>query len=214
MSRKIFVSSLFIFLLFLFSFKKLSLANIYLCENSETGEVFYSNLVLHKNCKLYLRYYFRNTTKNYKGAQLPNFLNLSKSYYLHLKELDSLFEKVASFYELDPYLLKAIAKVESNFNPRAISPKGAIGIMQLIPSTAELVGVKDPFDPIENIYGGAKYLRYLLDEFKDLSLSLAAYNAGPEKVRFYKGIPPISETQNYVKLVLYYYKLFKNNSRF
>ncbi|MDW8135233.1 MAG: lytic transglycosylase domain-containing protein [Thermodesulfobacterium sp.] len=213
MFGKIFINSLFIFLFFLFSFKKISLANIYLCEDPETGEIFYSNLIIHKNCKLYLRYSLKNI-KNYKRAQLSNSPNLSKFYYHNLQELDSLFEKVASLYELDPYLLKAVAKVESNFNPQAVSPKGAMGIMQLIPSTAELVGVKNPFDPVENIYGGAKYLRYLLDEFKDLSLSLAAYNAGPEKVRFYRGIPPISETQNYVKLVLYYYKLFKNNSRF
>ncbi|MFN3568427.1 MAG: lytic transglycosylase domain-containing protein, partial [Caldimicrobium sp.] len=99
-----------------------------------------------------------------------------------------------------------------NFNPKAVSPKGAMGIMQIIPSTAKLVGLSNPFDPVENIYGGAKYLKWLLDEFKDLKLSLAAYNAGPEAVKQYGGIPPYPETQNYVQNVLYYYNLYKNKT--
>lgn len=206
------LKTLFFLILISLFFSKRSLANIYVCEDSETGEIYYSNIIIHKDCKLYLKY----PSKNHKFNRFSStiFLNLSKFNYQNLRELDSLFQKVASIYGLDPHLLKAMAKVESNFNPYAVSPKGAMGIMQLIPSTAELVGVKNPFDPVENIYGGAKYFRYLLDEFKDLNLSLAAYNAGPEKVRIYKGIPPISETQNYVRSVLYYYKLFKNAERF
>lgn len=193
----------------IFLFIQVALAHIYLCEEPETGEIFYSNIKIHKNCKLYLKDYSKKSRN--KSFYLTSSFNFSSK---ELKDIDSLFKKVAELYDLDPHLLKAVAKVESNFNPNAISPKGALGIMQLIPSTAELVGVKNPFDPIENIYGGAKYLKYLLDEFKDLHLSLAAYNAGPEKVKFYKGIPPIPETQNYVKSVLYYYKLFKNNESF
>lgn len=204
---KVFLS---LFLFFSF-FLESSLANIYLCEEAETGEVFYSNIIINKNCKLYLRYSPKNNKT--KRPSFSNAFNPSQFYYQNFKELNSLFEKVAHLYDLDPHLLKAIAKVESNFNPQAVSPKGAMGIMQLIPSTAELVGVKNPFDPVENIYGGAKYLRYLLDEFKDLQLSLAAYNAGPEKVKLYKSIPPILETQNYVKSVLYYYKLFKDKDQ-
>jgi len=83
--------------------------------------------------------------------------------------------------------------------------------MQLIPSTARLVGVSDPFDPVENIHGGARYLRMLLDEFKDLQLSLAAYNAGPEAVKQYRGIPPYPETINYVRNVLEYYRQFSKS---
>ncbi len=197
---------------YFYFFSKTGLANIYLCEHSETGEIYYSNIILHKSCKLYIKSY-KNFSKNFKSkhSYYPNLFSFSKIYYKNFKDLDSLFKKAAFTYDLDPHLLKAIAKVESNFNSYAVSPKGAMGIMQLIPSTAQLVGVKNPFDPVENIYGGAKYLRYLLNEFKDLSLSLAAYNAGPETVKNFKRIPPISETQNYVKMVLYYYKLFKNN---
>ncbi|HCE80507.1 MAG TPA: hypothetical protein DEQ05_07030, partial [Thermodesulfobacterium commune] len=77
---------------------------------------------------------------------------------------------------------------------------------------ARLVGVEDPYHPLENLKGGAKYLRMLIDEFQDLSLALAAYNAGPEKVKLYRGIPPYPETQSYVKNVLYYYSIFKNKT--
>lgn len=110
-------------------------------------------------------------------------------------------------YNLDPSLIRAVITAESNWQPRAVSSKGAMGLMQLIPSTARDMDVMNPFDPEENIEGGTRYLRYLLDMFDgDLNLALAAYNAGPETVRKFSGIPPITETRDYVKRVLSMYK--------
>ena len=109
-------------------------------------------------------------------------------------------------YNVEASLISAMIKVESNWNYKVVSRSGAIGLMQLMPSTARAMDVKDPFNPEENIEGGIKYLRYLLDRFDgDLILAIAAYNAGPTKVRKYNGIPPIRETQQYVKRVLTIY---------
>jgi soluble lytic murein transglycosylase-like protein len=106
-------------------------------------------------------------------------------------------------YSVDPGLVKAVIHVESRFDTTAVSPKGALGLMQLMPRTAALVGVDDAFDPWQNISGGTRYLGYLLKRFKgDLELSLAAYNAGESTVRRYGGMPPYRETQRYVKRVL------------
>lgn len=113
-------------------------------------------------------------------------------------------QEVAQKYNLNPDLVKAIIKVESNYNPNAISPKGAQGLMQLMPGTAKRFGVNNPFDPQENIVGGVKYLRFLYDLFQgDLELVLAGYNAGEQRVIEHKNrIPPIVETQQYVERVL------------
>jgi len=176
-------------------------SKIYLYEDPETGERYYSNIPLNENFKIYMKLPL-------KKAQARNFVRFSNTPSFN-QSFQEVFEEVAKRYDLDPHLLRAMAKVESNFNPRAVSPKGAMGVMQLIPSTARLVGVSDPFNPVENIHGGARYLRMLLDEFKDLRLSLAAYNAGPEAVRQYGGVPPYPETINYVRNVLEYYRQLK-----
>jgi soluble lytic murein transglycosylase-like protein len=111
-------------------------------------------------------------------------------------------ERIAREQSLPPQLIHSVIKVESNYNPYAVSSKGALGLMQLIPATARRFGVSDVFNPIENIQGGAKYLRYLLDLFEgDYPLAIAAYNAGEAAVARYGGIPPYIETQNYVALV-------------
>lgn len=123
-----------------------------------------------------------------------------------------MFNAAGQLYDLDPALLAAIAKVESDGNPSAVSPKGAQGLMQLMPATAQQFGVTDPFDPIENTLGAARFLSYLKQlrsRRSDLSLNLpellAAYNAGAGAVARYGGIPPYAETQQYVRKVLLTY---------
>ena len=109
--------------------------------------------------------------------------------------------------QVDPDLVKAVIRVESGFDAKAVSSKGAMGLMQLIPATAQRFGVQNPFDPKQNIEGGTNYLKYLLDLFGgDLKLSLAAYNAGEHAVQRYGGVPTIPETQDYVRKVTSIYK--------
>jgi soluble lytic murein transglycosylase-like protein len=104
---------------------------------------------------------------------------------------------------LDADLLRAVVQAESNFNPNAISRKGAVGLMQLMPETAQGMGVSDPFHPTENLEAGARHLRRLMDKYNGkLALALSAYNAGEKAVDRYKGIPPFPETRDYVKKVL------------
>ena len=122
-------------------------------------------------------------------------------------EIDSLVEQAASRHQVDPGLVRAIVRVESDFDPKAVSRKGAMGLMQLIPATAQRFGVANPFAPKQNLEGGINYLKYLLDLFGgDLSLSLAAYNAGEHTVQRSGGIPAISETQNYVRKITILYQ--------
>lgn len=116
--------------------------------------------------------------------------------------LAPIFAEAAQQHGLDARLLAAVARRESRFTSSAVSPVGARGVMQLMPGTAEFLGVTDSFDARQNIFGGAKYLRMLLDTFRgDLDLSLAAYNAGPGAVRKYRGIPPYRETMAYVAAI-------------
>ena len=123
--------------------------------------------------------------------------------------LDALIRRTARRYHVDRYLVKAIVAAESNFDALAVSKKGAQGLMQLMPATAQEMGVTTPFKPSENIRGGVRYLRGLLDRYPDLDRAIAAYNAGPVAVDRYKGVPPYPETQQYVKRVLRYYKEYR-----
>jgi hypothetical protein len=116
--------------------------------------------------------------------------------------IDGAVERIAAQHSLPPLLIHSVIKVESNYNPLAVSPKGAMGLMQLIPSTARRFGVSDSFNPLENIQGGAKYLKYLLDLYNwNYPLALAAYNAGEGAVAKYGGVPPYAETRNYLVLI-------------
>lgn len=118
----------------------------------------------------------------------------------------TLVHEKATKYNIDPLLVKAVIKAESNWNEWAVSRKGAIGLMQLMPATARELDIINPFNPEENIEGGVKYLRYLLERFNgDLTLALAAYNAGPSWVEKFGVIPPISETREYVRKVISLY---------
>jgi Rod binding domain-containing protein len=119
------------------------------------------------------------------------------------KKISDAIDEAAKTHDLPKGLIEAIIKAESNGNPRAVSSKGAKGLMQLIDTTANDMGVADQFDPKQNVMGGAKYVRKMLDRFKgDLKLALAAYNAGPGNVEKYGGIPPFDETRNYVEKVI------------
>lgn len=141
---------------------------------------------------------------------IPQFTLPPKS-KIPVTPFDKAIEVSASKYRLDPLLLKAIIAVESEFNEHCVSPAGAAGLMQLMPTTAQILAVNDIFDPQENIHGGARHFRYLLDTFaNDLPKSLAAYNAGEIPVIRYKGIPPYPETQRYVRRVLEIYDSYRS----
>ena len=149
--------------------------------------------------------------KNFNGV-LQNVMNTQNTPAVSeeertsfVEDIDYIIKEKADKYNLDESLIKAVIKAESGFNPNAVSKAGASGLMQLMPGTARGLGVEDIFDVEQNIEGGAKYLRGMLDRFDgDKSLALAAYNAGPNAVKRYGGIPPYQETQNYVKRMLSY----------
>ena len=118
------------------------------------------------------------------------------------EDLDTIFEEVSKEYGVNVNLLKAVAQAESGFDSQAVSSAGAMGIMQLMPASAESLGVEDPYDARQNITGGAKMLGYLLADYNgDVTLALAAYNAGSGAVRKYGGVPPYSETENYIRKI-------------
>ena len=130
---------------------------------------------------------------------------------VYIKDYEATILEASKRFEVELHLIKAVIKAESNFDHEAVSPKGAKGLMQLMPRTAEDMEVGDVLNPEENILGGTRYLSVLLKRFKnDKVLALAAYNAGPDTVESYNGIPPFPETRAFVKRVMAYYKSYRS----
>jgi len=134
------------------------------------------------------------------------FGSLTKKTNWSKDQILDLIDKTSEKYGLDSKLVRALVRQESGFNPNAKSHAGAMGLMQLMPKTAEGLGVQDPWNPVENVEGGVKYLKSMLKRFNgNVVLALAAYNAGPNAVSKYNAVPPYKETQNYVKSILAQY---------
>ncbi len=153
---------------------------------------------------------FANTLQQAKEAQNHADIRperVAKVYDASEQEVVKMLQFSAKQHGVDPKLAIAVAKNESSFSPNALSSAGAIGVMQLMPDTARGLGVKDPYDPRQNIDGGVRYLKQLLESFGgNVEKTVAAYNAGPQAVNSYGGIPPYAETQNYVRKVMADYR--------
>jgi soluble lytic murein transglycosylase-like protein len=172
-----------------FSFSLVN-ADIYRFKD-ENGVWHFTNIRSDRRYRLYIR------TKNIKGKQ----------YIIHY---DTIIKRAAKEFDVEPTLIKSIIMAESSFDPNAISHRGAQGLMQLMPPTADDMKVRNPFDPEENIFGGTKYLSFLLKKFKhDKKLAIAAYNIGPSAVDKANSIPRVPQTMRFVKKVLRYYSEFK-----
>ncbi len=150
------------------------------------------------------------TSSNYKFYLSENPLKVSNKY--STSKYDHFISEASIKYGVSFPLLKALIKVESNFDPKAVSKAGAMGLMQIMPENFDALEITNPFNPRENILGGTLYLKQLMIRFKGkLPLVLAAYNAGPNRVARYKKIPPIKETENYVKKIMKSFYLYKNH---
>lgn len=173
-----------------------------------SGHVVYTDKPKHAGFKLILRtppaFLFANRGRLANTARANSRAKYNAALAQNREQFSPLIDAAASKYSLDPGLLHAVIRAESGYNPEAVSNKGAAGLMQLMPATADRFGVRDRFDPEENIEGGARYLSTLIDMFEaDIKLAVAAYNSGENTVkRFGNQIPPIPETQDYVVRVL------------
>lgn len=158
----------------------------------ENGVWHFTNIRSDVRYKLYIR--------SYPG----------KAVQQYIRDFEGIISQASERFKVDPFLIKAVIKAESDFNQNAVSHKGAQGLMQLMPGTAEDMKVEDPFNPEENIFGGTRYLSMMLSRFNnDMRLALAAYNAGPERVEDHRGIPPIPETKSFIEKVMQYYGRYR-----
>ena len=171
-----------------------AVADIYLYIDSQ-GVLHFTNAPTSGNYKVYMRETLRRP----------------KAFY-DIQSYDDVISEAAKRNGLSSSLIKAMIHVESYFNPRAVSKKGAMGLMQIMPENIQLLNIRDPFDPWENIMGGTAYFKGLLERFSgQLPLALAAYNAGPTAVEKYNDIPPYPETQSYVQKVIKFFRLYKKS---
>ncbi|SDP57591.1 lytic transglycosylase domain-containing protein [Desulforhopalus singaporensis] len=176
-------------------------AEIYICQD-QSGAVSFTNVRNSPTCRPY--------SLDKKSRADRSWANAART--INGAQLDREIQKIGQRYGVDPPLIKAIIHTESNFNSRAVSKKGAQGLMQLMPYTARELRVRDPFNPLENIDGGTRYFRKMLNNFNgNIILSLAAYNAGPGLIRKVGGIPRNGETRQYIKKVLRRYKFYKQS---
>lgn len=195
-NMKIFISALIIFIS-----TSICYADIYKYVD-ENGVICYTDLPFNKKADVV----HKDKQKTNESSAQDKSRNTKKYSNIQTAEYHEIIHEKANAYNIDPSLVKAVIKTESNYNSQAVSRKGAMGLMQLMPSTANDLNVRNPFDPEENIEGGIKYLKYLLEKFNgNLTLALAAYNAGPKKVEKYGYVPPINETKQYVNKVLSLY---------
>jgi soluble lytic murein transglycosylase-like protein len=177
-------------------------ADIYRYEDEE-GIVHFTDAPTDRRFKIFMR-------DLKKDRELRTKLQFSSS--VNPAEYDQIIASCSSKYGVNASLIKAVIHAESGYNPNAVSRKGASGLMQLMPGTARSLKVSNSFDPKDNVEGGVKYLRFLLDTFSgDVSLAVAAYNAGLNKVAKYGGIPPYNETRTYVNRVLSYMQSYQAN---
>ena len=190
--------TLLFFCIFILLITNVSSAGIYRYED-ENGVIHFTNCPRDPKFILYLR-----ESKDDVGEEISSISTKDSGNY------DSLISEFSKKYQVDFALIKAIIRTESGFNPRAVSRKGAKGLMQLMPATAQRMNVSNIFNPRDNIEGGVRYFKYLLSLFNnDLRLSLAAYNAGENLVSELRTIPPYRETVDYVRKVLNHYQSYR-----
>ncbi|MDH3656095.1 MAG: lytic transglycosylase domain-containing protein [Myxococcales bacterium] len=191
-------------------------ADIYRCKRKD-GTHHYTNIrEPGRRCQLVVRGSKRsnaNTSAKKKRASASTASGARSKDPARYSRYSSLIDEAAQLYQLPHSFIRAVMRVESDFNPEVVSRAGAMGLMQLMPKTARSMGVSDPFNARQNILGGARYLRILANRFKgDLVLTVAAYNAGEGAVEKHNGIPPYKETQRYVRRVLKHYYAYRGGS--
>jgi soluble lytic murein transglycosylase-like protein len=191
-------------------------ADIYRCKRAD-GTQHYTNIrEPGRRCELVVRSSKKSKTHAATARHKPSSTKANTNGGkdpARYRRYDSLIGEAAVLYQLPEPFIRAVMRVESDFNPTVVSRAGAMGLMQLMPKTARSMGVSDPFDARQNILGGARYLRILANRFKgDLVLTVAAYNAGEGAVEKHNGIPPYKETQRYVRRVLKHYYAYRSGS--